>query len=275
MAQCGNCGNEPQVIRIDNGDGTFTYLPVSDNIITIPHDPETPFEAIEGNGITIAPAGDFGHAPIISVCVGTGLQIDDDGCVATTGEESPDWTTVNAEAASGGIIVFPGGIGGHSPQFAIALDPASSAASITDGRLLIECCDDIPWQSSVGSAGISIVPGDNPNGATGNGHRPEFSILVDGTSIGFNTDGRLTVLDPAMSTPCDVTAGTYTGTTSGAFVDGCEVIDLAGASDPETVAAAATFPEFWRQTFTNGVTGSEVWTVLNDVNGAPQWHQVA
>ena len=37
----------------------------------------------------------------------------------------------------------------------------------------------------------------------------------------------------------------------------------------------ATVPEFCEMRLCNGHTGSELWTVLNDTQGVPQWHQKA
>ena len=69
--------------------------------------------------------------------------------------------------------------------------------------------------------------------------------------------------------------GGATGTASGAFTDACDILDLAGTSDPEALFPAADFLPFWRQAFTTGVTGAEAWIVLADTNGALQWHQQA
>lgn len=52
-------------------------------------------------------------------------------------------------------------------------------------------------------------------------------------------------------------------------------LDLGGL-DPDTAGFPPTgYPEFELQTFTNGAGGSEIWVVLNDGAGVPQWVRVA
>ncbi len=65
-----------------------------------------------------------------------------------------------------------------------------------------------------------------------------------------------------------------TGMPSGRFVDACATLDLRG-EEPETAGYDPTrYPTFWRQPFTNGVTGSEVWTVVAGPDGQHQWEEI-
>lgn len=300
MASCPNCGTEENVIRQDNGDGTFTYYPPVDNIVTLPpEDPDEPWEGIPGEGVEIIPGGTLGHGPTISVCLAdgdSGLEFVN-GCLSVTGDNSPPWTSPNIAAPSGGIVVFPGGTDGHSPSYAIVIHPDSDGTRIVDGQLLVECCEDLEWQPSLcaGGGGLAITPGDNPAGEAGNGHRPEFCILVDGTSIAFNDDGQLSVvgdgtamidLCPQIQVLPDLPEGQGVQTIVGIGDDGdcykipqCIVYADAGGQEwdennPGWIDPASV-DKWCELRLDNGITGCELWRQLHDVNGVPQWHQVA
>ena len=265
MAACGNCGTEEIVIRIDtgelnaNGDPIYTYPPVIGNILTIPADPgETVFNGFPGNGITITPGGTNGHNPTIAVAIGEGISVDGDGNLTVdTTDISPAWTTSNSTQPIQGVVVFPGGVDGHAPTFALAIHPDSEGVTFDGGQLLVECCPDTVWQAQTSTDGISIAPGDNPTGDAGNGHRPSFGLKVDGTTVGFDIDGNLTVLD-ASSCVIEADAGSLPW----------------DATNPTWIDPAGV--DLWCELrLSNGVTGSELWRNLADTNGVLSWHQVA
>lgn len=295
MSRCPGCGTEQVVFRIDNGDGTFQYLPVAGNIVTIPADPgETIFDANEGPGVSITPGGNNGHGPTIGVCIGDGLSVDAENClIVETGDISPPWTTPNASQPIQGIVSYPGGTDGHAPAFAIAIHPDSDNVTFDGGQLLIQCCPDTPWQASASTSGIVITPGDNPNGDPGNGHRPSFGLAVDGATIGFNDDGELIALGGAVADLCPslsslptVPAGVNVEHTIGLGddgncyrVDACIVYADAGGADWDENNAnwidPTTVAKWCELRLDNGLTGCEIWRNLDDVNGVLQWHQVA
>lgn len=122
--------------------------------------------------------------------------------------------------------------------------------------------------TAVGGAGGAVSSfslTNNPDGSTTIIHDPG-----DGT-------GPTTAVIPApQPDPCPFTATNgQTAHQSGAFYDACDVLDLGGAADPEALFPTAGFPEWWRQPFVNGVTGSEAWVVQADTLGVLQWHQIA
>lgn len=91
----------------------------------------------------------------------------------------------------------------------------------------------------------------------------------DPSTLTNPTSGTTNPPDP--TDPCTVTAAGITGEPSGAFIDGCTPVPMPPSGLPADVLDPTLFPEFWRQPFTGGVTGSEVWTVLRDASGALKW----
>lgn len=136
MSDC--CPEFPR-IRVRNGDGSFTDLPVVDNIITLPGAVgETPFAAFAGCGIEITEGGEAGHSPTFSIAIDDDTAIPvvctDDGIRVGPAPTSPRWTSPN-ETKTGGIRVIPGGDLGHAPTFQIALGP-NTPFGIQDGCLV-------------------------------------------------------------------------------------------------------------------------------------------
>lgn len=96
------------------------------------------------------------------------------------------------------------------------------------------------------------------------------------------TDSNGTVTDTVVlptgstATPCTVAGPNgLTGTQSGEFVDSCAPLAMPAGNNPESSFPAAAFPNCWRQRFTGATSGDEYWIIKNDVNGVPEWHQIA
>lgn len=178
---CPVCSSDPLVIRWQNADGSYTVAPVEDNIVTIPNPAEqTPWEGINGNGIEIIEGGTDGHGPTIEVCLDPSAEnavAFRDGCLfVASADASPDLESQNIQT-TGGIRTILSGPQGHVMlhQIVVAADSPVSASFNSSGELVLECCDDISFLPSSGE-NVSIQAGDNPGGASGNGHRPTISM---------------------------------------------------------------------------------------------------
>lgn len=75
--------------------------------------------------------------------------------------------------------------------------------------------------------------------------------------------------------PCNYVANGQTATVSGAFYDACQPQDLPGSGDPTDSFDPALYPQNWRQIFTGGATGTQLWIVLSDSLGNNQWKALA
>lgn len=123
--------------------------------------------------------------------------------------------------------------------------------------------------------GAEWVPVDPPTGGTDGCCNTSGVATENGTGEPAITIFQANGVPITIDLCSFVAPGGATAQRSGHFYDACQPIDLAGAADPETVAPAADFVEWWRQGFINGVTGNhEYWIVLADTNGALQWHQL-
>ena len=169
---------------------------------------------------------------------------------------------------------------------AVVIDPATNSAAYYqidgtpytgDPTLLTDCA-----AATVTETTVVYTEGDT---VAYNVTLPDGSTLTAGVAVPSGiivvSEEDVTSGAPSSTTsfttidPCTVTAPTGTGTPAGVFIDACQTLDLAGL-DPETAGfPAAGYPEWWRQPFTSGVTGSEVWVVLADTTGANQWHQIS
>ena len=148
----------------------------------------------------------------------------------------------------------------------LTYDPVSGllTAAVTDDNGTVQ--DSVSLPTSTGGTGntssLSSVP--NPDGSFTYTH-----------NNGAGVTQQFTVPPP----PCSVAGGGITGTQSGVFIDACQTLPIADNTSfnyPESEYPAAGFPPYWRQIFTNGVTGQdEEWIVLADTNGVLQWHQRA
>lgn len=70
-----------------------------------------------------------------------GVTVTGDGSVANPYQISPPTETVFAATADDSIDITPGGTNGHTPNFAVRIDPASPAAiSVSPAGIAVACC---------------------------------------------------------------------------------------------------------------------------------------
>ena len=184
---CPDCGGESIVVRYVNSDGSYTYPPVVNNTVTIPNpEGETDWAGTGQNGVVVIQGGANGHTPTIEACLSVNpdnaLTIQNGCLFVASSSASPDWSSANTVTV-GGILVQLAGPQGHTPSFQIVGSPDSPAAISFDaqGRLVVDCCPDLPLQISPGE-NIVITTGDNPGGVGGNGHRPTVAVR-DGAAL--------------------------------------------------------------------------------------------
>ncbi len=253
MSNCPRCGSDEVVFRLELEDGSFQFLPVTGNVITIPYlgaNPEWAGEA--GDGIEITPGGTNGHAPVIEVCIDESSRLTFvDGCLSFVDTPSPDWTSPN-ETASGGIRVIPGGTQGHAPTFAVDIGPGEPFA-IVDGQLVFT--GDLGGGGSFSCADLASCSIGSLGGIDLSGCQPGDVLAVD-------VDGQISCTTSATPTTPDVCV--VEADASGAVWDD----QNPGWIDPASV------DKWCELRLTNGVTGCEIWRAVDDINGDPQWHQV-
>lgn len=104
------------------------------------------------------------------------------------------------------------------------------------------------------------------------------------TTLTLNADGSVAVSQtlaadftiPAPIQTCQTAGpGGLTATAIGAEFVGCQVPGLGNQHPEQAGFLAATFPPRWRQYFTGGENGDELWVVLPAVDGSLQWHPIA
>lgn len=187
------------------------------------------------------------------------------GCpVCTTIENNGDGTYDVTQTPGSSFVIDTNSAGLTGGELCTLLESYPTAGVLPGSVLVLG--DDCQWYNLPAGATDSFVT---------------IADNLDGTATVTSADGANTFdvcLAPCGGGGCteSVTSGglTFTGEPSGAFVDGCEVVDL-GLGDVETLFPAANFPEGWRQLFTNGTTGSENMIVLKDAGtGVNQWHNL-
>lgn len=143
---CG-CNSSSLVPRILKADGTYIYPAISpDGLFTIELadlGPDTEFVAVAGNGVTVTPGGDRGHAPTIEVCVDPAspvplsfANVGSTKCLRATlpTGSDPHWGPASTITMSG-ITVVPGGVNGHAPTFQLSIAPGAPFSIDSSGRL--------------------------------------------------------------------------------------------------------------------------------------------
>lgn len=172
MADCPTCGpvDFPNIFV----DGQL-HPPDANNNIDLPGVDAAEFQPEAGNGINI-------DGSTIEACLDPGddnaLQYRN-GCLhVPAASSSPDFQPTNATQTAGGIRYISAGTQGHDGTFNVRVSEDSDISSPgygADGGLLLDRPDELQWQGNRGE-NITIQPGDNPGGSTGNGHRPTISV---------------------------------------------------------------------------------------------------
>ncbi len=178
---CRQCGIDVPNIFLGTPDNRTLLPPDESNNVYVPDQSSGPdWVGAAGDGIEITDGGTQGHEPTIGVALfestDNAIQFVNGELFVASADASPDWTSPNTSVA-GGIRVISGGTQGHSPTFNIEISDASPVAGSFDanGALVLTSEDTLPWQSSAGE-NVVVVPGDNPGGVAGNGHRPVISV---------------------------------------------------------------------------------------------------
>lgn len=173
MARCPTCDTQ-DIPNVFVGD---TYYPPDENgnIFLPAFDELVGFQPVPGNGISI-------DGNNIEVCLepanDNAIQFVNGCLFVPSANSSPDFEPTNGTNTAGGIDFITGGNQGHGGTFNVVVSSSSDIGSSgygPDGGLLIDAPPDTQWQGNPGE-NIVILPGDNPGGSPGNGHRPTISV---------------------------------------------------------------------------------------------------
>jgi len=224
---------------IDNGDGTATIT--------------------NSNGTTVVVCTDCG-------CCWTSTLMADANCQPVTVLHNPETgVTQYVNAAGTPITVDPATL--QTPA-ACASGTGGATSSVVDNGDGTYTHNNGEGVTTVIDPSVDLCPA-----MTALAPIPTTVAPVSVAVIGDDADCYLAAAPPL---PCTVEGGNgLTGTQSGIFVDGCTIEPMPASGDPEDSFPAAGFPNCWRQAFSGGTSGDEVWVVKNDVTGVPQWHQIA
>ena len=230
----------------------------------------------------------------IPQCCNTGMSLVLNGSTLTA-----TTTDANGTITSNAVTLPTGGTGGATSSFSCVTNldgsivlthnpgdgstPTSCTipSTIINTGVVLNLVGDQLTASVTDEAGtVTSQPITLPSGGGGGATSSLTSVTNADGSVTYNHNDGLGNIVPITvpPPPCGTAniAGTTTGTVTGAFIDGCDVLPLDATGDPEILNPADGFQPGWRQRFTDGLTGlTESWIVEIAADGTNEWHQTS